>query len=174
MSGPASRSRSDAGSDPATSARTIRKLGKEPPELRSPEHTGRLADDELDDLFRMFRYISETWDNRCTIDTRAAFRAIVDLKTGRPPSYLAEYRAAIARFRAARDQSGEPAALEAVFFEDDDLHLRHHVIAELLRLQVASGGFRAFGYNNYQGYMGGSFADPRRLPYPAWRGPERR
>lgn len=156
---------------PGAPSRTTRELGKAPPGPRAPDQTGRLAEDELDDLFRLFSYISETWQNRCTIDTRAALRTVADLKTGRRPSYLTEYRAAIARFRALRTERGEPAALEALFFEDDDPHLRHHVIAELLRLQIAFGGFRAFGYINHEGYMGGPFADHRQLPYQAWQSP---
>lgn len=142
-----------------------------PDGLRSPAVTGSLDDAELDDLWTIFAHIDDTWDNQCTIDTRAAFQAIIDLKTARTPSYLTEYRSAVAKFRALRTEYEQPRALHRLFFGQDDPHIHHHVIAELLRLHVVHGGFRAFGYANYKGFPGGPFADREKPPYRILAGP---
>lgn len=133
--------------------------------LRAPERVGLLVDDELDELFDMFRYIGEAWDSASNLDNREAFASVIALKTERAPSYLTEYREAVAELRRRRARDGRDRAMAALFFERPDPRIHRFVIAELLRLQIAYGGFRAFGAVNARGCPGGPFAGAARLPY---------
>lgn len=135
---------------------------------RNPGLTGALRPDEVRDLWTIFAYIGSTWDNaeHAGLDSRRELAEVLDLKTGAPPSYLTEYREGVRIFRRLRAEVGEDEALRRIFFETPDPHLRQFVVLELLRLQVASGGFARFGgYRNYPGFRGGPFDDPSDPPY---------
>ena len=133
---------------------------------RDPERTGFLDPDEKTGFWKLFRFIGKVWKNEeyCQL-SRGGFEEITDLKTGKYPSYLNEYRAALATFQKLKDRYSEGEALRRLFFEEPDPGLRGCVIAELIELQMAHGGFRFLGYANYKGYMGGSFGIPGSLPY---------
>ncbi len=141
-------------------------LADDPLTPRRPGAVGVLSVGEKHGLWAMFQYIGQAWETAafCRLD-RAGLDGIVDLKTGAAPSYLAEYRAALARFAVLKQDGEEALALRRLFFEETDARLRQLVLAELIELHLAYGGFRALGYRNYRGYMGGSFSDPKRAPY---------
>lgn len=89
------------------------------------------------------------------------FLAVLDLKTTRPPSYLAEYRRALAVFDTKGGVSIE-AILETLAAPSktddrftDEAHVQSNVIEEFLRLSLARGGFQQFGLTNHPGFWGG-------------------
>jgi hypothetical protein len=121
-----------------------------------PCEPGRLAEAEKDAMWRLAGALSEHW--RLGSLTRAELDEVLDLKTLQPPSYLAEYRGALARL-------GEPS-IEAVLGVltsprregerfTGEAHVQSHVIEELVRLLLSRGGFQQFGLANHPGFFGG-------------------
>jgi hypothetical protein len=86
-------------------------------------------------------------------------------KTTQEPSSLTEYRETLAIFRSLRREHGEAEALSKLFSLDTSSPAHKYVLSEFITLQVIRGGFRKFGYVNYQGAMGGTFNNPAQLPY---------
>ncbi len=141
--------------------------------LEAPEQTGFLDDEEMQDIWTIFSFIGQQWDNGnvCILNTEQKFKPIIDQKTSQVPSYLTEYRNAIQQFRTLQNEYGEQEALQILFLETpSSSSIRIYVLHEFLKLQIANGGFRGFNssYLNYLGWMkGGIFSDPE---HPAYRG----
>jgi len=138
----------------------------EKPLLRSPQKVGSLTSQEKDQLWLVFQHIGELWQSSqtCLLD-HGSFVNIVDLKTEKTPSYLTEYRTVLAHLQTKTKVDGEKRALADFFAKPPDQAMRTHVLAELIELHLIHGGFRAFGLQNYRGFMGGPFARPAPLPY---------
>ena len=135
-------------------------------ELPGPQTTGVLTPSDKDGMWQIFNHIGKLWQSsRYCMLTRTDFDVILDLKTSRPPSYLTAYRGALTRLRSLSGNFGAEKALNKLFSGGEDESLRRHVLAELIELQLANGGFRVFGYENYRGFMGGSFSDKEKPPY---------
>lgn len=139
--------------------------------MRQPATTGVLTGLESREMWSLFAYVGDAWDNGryCRINSESLLRPVLDAKTSATPSYLTEYRIAIGVLRELRRQYGDQEALRRFFFAQPDPCVQQYTVAEFLNLQVAQGGFRRFGYVNYAGFMGGPFDDPARLPYRSWR-----
>jgi len=135
-------------------------------DLGQPGWTGTLPPIGKNLLWSAFEYIGQTWDNgRHCILTRTDFDAIVDLKTGERPSYLAEYVAFTAKLERELQGKDRKQALRLVFFDNGDPRLKKFVVAELIELQLAYGGFRMLGWKNFKGFQGGPFSNPANPPY---------
>jgi len=155
--------------------RLLRRLGLSPG-LRAPQLTGRADDGLLRPLWWLATQIAARWQLAEFVDlTEDAFAQFIDAKTRKAPSYLTEYRAA-GRILAdveiemrSRDDALDRILARPAGFRDFALtrigRLQKFVVAEIIELQLASGGFRAFGYRNYRGFPGGPLADPAHPPY---------
>ncbi|HLL46533.1 MAG TPA: hypothetical protein VK399_07480 [Longimicrobiaceae bacterium] len=155
---------------------TLRQEVPEGAAMRRPLETGLLDAHEKQHLHRAFGYLRKKWEMEahCVL-TQADFHDILDLKTSRPPSYLAEYRETSVLLQCLTDEFGgfERAAEQLLYFDPNDRefakkrigHIHYFVVREFLNLLVTQGGFRRFGYVNYAGWRGGRYDDPSHLPY---------
>ena len=133
----------------------------EPPRIGSAElypcAPGRLEPAEAERLWRVFAALGGRWGMRTL--KRSELLAVLALKTEVQPSYLAEYRSAAALVADPADRDAFERALRSIWAERDLTspmgHARAHVLAEFIRLHLASGGFRRFGFHNYDGYSAG-------------------
>jgi hypothetical protein len=144
--------------------------------LREPETTGVPSVELTSGLWLLFSRIAERWQMSDFIDLNVSgFTEIVRLKCAVAPSYLTEYRET-ARLLAELEPglAGDPASLDQLFTQPEGLsafgatrlgRMQAFVIGEFLELQMAYGGFRAFGYANYRGYAGGVLGDPDHPPF---------
>jgi hypothetical protein len=129
---------------------------------RQESMTGMLTMREKALMWSIFSAIGDTWGiaEQCFL-VRKAFDEILDLKTSRPPSYLGEYKNAISTLSGQDPKQ----ALSNFLQGQPDEKLLAFVVAEFIELQLAHGGFRALGYKNYRGYMGGPFSTAENRPY---------
>ena len=140
------------------------------PAMYEPERTGLLQDEQKDALWSIFDHIGERWQNAAFNEVaRTEFDRILDLKTSRTESYLGEYVSAVNLLGASASRTGDAGSAVGELFEDagadgsPQRHAHTYVVSEFIRLQVAFGGFRKWGYVNYGGYAGGSFRNPYRI-----------
>ena len=138
--------------------------------MYDPETTGLLRDEQKDALWSVFDHIGERWRNAAFNEVaRTEFDHILDLKTSRTPSYLAEYVSAVNLLGASAAWMGNAGSAVGALFDDVGVdgspqrHAHTYIVSEFIRLQVAFGGFRKWGYVNYPGYAGGSFRNPYRV-----------
>lgn len=115
-----------------------------------------------DPLWLMFGYIGQNWDNAQYCDmSENQFYLAVNWQVGRDPAYNGYYTAAIAEYNALLAQFGNPQQALSALFQENQLpnpklpDVANYVLLEFMRWQVAFGGFRAFSYMNYNGWMGG-------------------
>ena len=155
-------------SGPAFGAGTVQ--GADAPAMYDPETTGLLRDAQKDALWSVFDHIGERWRNAAFNEVaRTEFDRILDLKTSRTPSYLAEYVSAVNLLDASAAWMGDAGSAAGELFEDVGVdgspqrHAHTYVVSEFIMLQIAFGGFRKWGYVNYPGYAGGSFRNPYRV-----------
>jgi hypothetical protein len=120
--------------------------------LIRPETTGSLEPDVLAALLATGTLISEFVGFRDHVPVES-MTSNLQLKCSEPPSYLSTYQ----------DYSSRVVLPEALTDEWlaglDELH-RVSVVGEIAVLLLISGGFRAFGYANFNGYMGGLWHRP--------------
>jgi hypothetical protein len=155
-----------------------------------PSDTGSLAEGQKAVLWRLAQEAGAVWGMARL--AREDFMNVVELKTQRAPSYLAEYRSAIDLFAASAPDAGSeqvvPSLLKGVPFDDrqqealksqmtDDTdlqrrlsHMRQFVLAEFLRLHLARGGCQQLQLVRYPGFMGS--AGPYLTAKPTRRGPK--
>lgn len=147
--------------------------------LLAPEDSGTLDAAALASLWQLFAEIGRRWESGAmsTITSEAALGDILALKTMETPSYYTEYRLAHGVLVHLTGEYGADQALDMMFAFPADAaadtvagHIRTYTLAELLRLQVAYGGFRRFGFTNYPGFAGGPLDTPDALPYQTWEG----
>jgi len=127
-------------------------------------------------LWAIFQYIGVAWGNAGQCDMpEDQFQSVIDWQVGLDPCYGVYYAAAVAEYSRLFQVTGsEPAALARLFAENatDPPKLpdvQKYVLAELMKWQVAFGGFRAFGppYVNYSGWMGNGTFNQSPPPYRA-------
>jgi hypothetical protein len=144
------------------------------PGLRTPELTGEAPEAVVRQLWLLFTRLADRWQMRVDLG-ETGFRQFIREKTTLPPSYLTEYRQAAAVLEEVElAMESDPSAFDQLFVVPLELpgfgatrlaRLQQFVIGEFLELQLAFGGFRAFGYRNYRGFTGGPLSDPARPPY---------
>jgi hypothetical protein len=148
-----------------------------PATLRSPDRTGPFTNDLADKLFQLVSWVSHTWqlsDDGGNVQAR--LMNALQAKVIESPSYLEEYSegAALIDFAQKRVAVGEVFAILIAgnlgwdFGELSSTRLgrfRTFVSDEIITMQVAFGGFKRFGLQNYRGYQGGTFVDPASPPF---------
>jgi hypothetical protein len=124
-----------------------------------PSGTGTLEPRDKADLWEMVDELAKSW-GIAPID-RAEFGAIVDAKTQAPPSYLAEYLAALnSAYRPAKLTSNPGAAVGAIWNAEPGKpedrpkrRAKQFVLTEFLALHMGAGGFKPFGFDRFPGLM---------------------
>lgn len=140
-----------------------------------PSETGELRAEEADGLWALFVAIAAAWGDPDAdpILQKSQWLEFIRVRTLEPPSYLEEYRNALRVLKSLRDRDGDRAMTRLLF--DSGLspaeaastplaHLKRYVVDEFIRVWLATGGFRAYGSVNYNGYVSGSRFSVR-LPY---------
>lgn len=136
---------------------------------RDPERTGALEDGHLQRLHGLFAYIGERWRHPAAVARLDAMVAdLIGMKTTLAPSYYTEYvEAAQVLAEIERVTGSSRIACEWLFSgpgtqlvtESSRLgRARRYVCAEFVSWFMAMDGFSRYGYRNYRGFMGGSFA----------------
>jgi hypothetical protein len=148
-----------------------------PPDMYDPDKIGTLTPDQKKDMWNIFAYIGQRWQNASFNTVRPTqLDKTLDLKTQHTPSYYTEYTSASTLLhQLIRKLSSLEAALQYLFTHagsdsNQQQHAYTYVVSEFILLQVALGGFRKWGYVNYKGYAGGPFNNPSKLPYRAYKG----
>lgn len=142
---------------------------------RDPERTGALDDMHRQRLHVLFAYIGERWSLPATGTRREAMVAdLIEMKTMIAPSYFTEFaEAAQVLAEIERVTGSSRIACERLFdvlgteSATDSSRLgraRRYVCAEFVTWFMAMDGFSRYGYRNYRGFIGGSFAQ-RPPPY---------
>lgn len=137
-----------------------------------------LADDEMEELWKLFREIHEAWGSVASRpdDMASQWQEFIQLKVSESPSYLEQYRHACELLSELRQTHGD--RLYQYLFFDGELHrhrdsrlasLKRYVIDEFIRVYVSSSGFRSFGGKNYTGFVSGSRYRSQR-PYRSYEG----
>ncbi len=121
--------------------------------LVSPEVTGPLPPDLLKVLLATGRLVSRHLGFDGQAD-EAVLEAYLHQKCEEAPSYLGTY----SRYASSVIL---PAELSAEWLEELQELYRWKVVGEIAIMLLISGGFRAFGFNNFNGYMGGSWHTPQ-------------
>ena len=133
------------------------------------ELTGKLTDTEFNALASLCKYVNKIWELTPDLETYLKIlRVDLNLKTSEEPSYLTEYRNALALIDAVvgKDDKGWATLLFSEFEETDFQstqlgRARRLVFSEIITHFVPiSGGFKTFGLWNYSGYFGGSYNSP--------------
>lgn len=132
-----------------------------------PSRAGSLAGDEVERLWEIYKTIAATWGETGIDPTlhRSQWLEFLEARTLRDPSYLGEYRSAIRVLDDLTVQHGV-RALTWLLLESGvkpgDLpttllaHAKRYVVDEFIRVWLAAGGFRAYGAENYNGFVSGS------------------
>jgi hypothetical protein len=155
--------------------RWLREAVSDAPSPRDPEKTGALDDMHRQRLHGLFAYIGERWSLPATGARRETIVAdLIAMKTTITPSYFTEYtEAARVLAEIERVTGSSRVACERLFAapgaepvaESSRLgRARWFVCAEFVSWFMAVDGFGRYGYRNYRGFMGGSFAQ-RPPPY---------
>jgi len=127
---------------------------RQPPQTRliRPEETGSLSPAVLTSLLATARLVSEYVGFQNHV-TQSSLTSNLQLKCSERPSYLSTY--ADYSSKVVLPDELTPEWLASL----DELH-RVSVVGEIAVLLLISGGFRAFGYANFNGYMGGFWHRP--------------
>ena len=145
---------------------------------RADAIVGTVSSATFDRLWWTFERIADIWElsSFLTMD-KSDLENMVALKSEERPSYLAEYDAGAAVIdRAIDSMADRNKALDLLIsgrFPETYLlnsrlgQFRTYVVWEFMSLAVSQGGFKRFGYENYRGFMAGSFTDRDDLPYRA-------
>ena len=125
----------------------------------------QLLDAEVEELWRLFSAIHNTWGgDECRAEDMASrWREFIEVKIDGSPSYLTHYQEGCKLLEELRDEHGDD--LYSFVLLESQLHresrnalsdLKTYVIDEFIRVYVSSGGFRSFGSRNYGGFVSGS------------------
>ncbi|WP_244238449.1 hypothetical protein [Corallococcus terminator] len=124
-----------------------------PLQLISPEVTGPLPPALSKVLLATGRLVSRHLGFDAHAD-EAVLEAYLRQKCEEAPSYLGTYT----RYAS---EGALPEALSVSWLEALPELYRRRVVGEIAIMLLVSGGFRAFGFNNFNGYMGGSWHNPQ-------------
>ena len=129
---------------------------------------------ELDRLWEIYTYIRKHWQAEDGMST-AQLKLIVDGKIAIDPAYAGYYDSAVAEYEALTAQHGSrDKALAALYSENETPNpklpeVAQYVLGEFMTFHVAFGGFKAYGFENFPGWMG---AGPYTQTPPPYRAAE--
>ncbi len=143
------------------------------PPLPFPNETGTLDAASVAKLYQIIGYAGIKWQIAGYFNLNlAGFTSIVNLKTTRLPSYWTVYQMTTKVFADLIAKLGSvEAALEYLYTPDPPSPpqywdvVRAWVIQEFLNLYITQNSFKAYGWLNYPGFVGGPYNDPNHLPY---------
>lgn len=146
---------------------------------RADQHLEEFLDREtLAGVWAIFVHIGQFWKNDSAPEAmRSNFLVFIENRIRMDASYVGEYRNATAVVAELTAELGEAAAYEKLFTDPAAnisppttrlARARQLVSNELVALQLALGGFRAWGAVNYLGYIGGANV-PGHPPYRVYR-----
>lgn len=135
------------------------------PQSLLPATPANLTSDEIEGLWEVFVAISTLWGSSelNPLHQRSQWLEFIEVRTTQPPSYVEEYRSALSVIEELKSlhpqdawnrlmlQHGAPAALTNRL-----AHARKFVVEEFIRVWLLTGGFKAYGAGNYNGYISGS------------------
>ncbi|WP_426752344.1 hypothetical protein [Myxococcus sp. Y35] len=126
--------------------------GAAPLQLIAPDSAGPLPDDVREVLLETARRVSRFVGMDGQLD-EALLQDYLRLKCEERPSYLATYSDFAVNVK-------QPEQLSVEWLTElKELH-RVKVVGELAIMSLVGGGFRAFGFGNMNGYMGGLWHEP--------------
>lgn len=122
-----------------------------------------MCQSDSDVLWLIFQQIGILWGNAGSSDMpQAQFDQVVAQQGQLNPAYEGYYTDTIALYQELLQVYGgnQQQALTQLFLQNQlpqpaQPDVANFVLLEFMRWQVAFGGFRAFGYENYNGWMGG-------------------
>ena len=138
-----------------------------------PAEDAALTEHERKMLWRLFVEIGRCWDNviHDSANLHSTWHELIDAKTNREPTYIAEYSNAVCCVEELIEMYGESNAFSLLFLRNGIpagppatrlAHAKHYVVDEFIRAQVLASGFKSWKGKNYKGYIAGSRY--RRLP----------
>ena len=153
-------------------------LDAELPERLLPAEPGPISPNDLEILWQLFVAIATAWggnrheSNGHALDRggspdplaqRSQWLEFIEARTLTAPSYGGEYRSAVLVLEELSRVHG-PAIWDELLFGASRSapptsrlgHLRRYVVEEFIKVWLASGGFKAFGAGNFNGYVSGS------------------
>lgn len=134
-----------------------------------------IGDDVFTVLWELFTQIGKFWQN---MDDPSPYKILVyNFMLNRMnlrPIYHDYYAKAPAVIKQLKDQLGPDKAYEFLFTDQDANKappetpvavVRQNIVNEFIALQLALGGFKAFGAVNYYGFIGGANIPGQQVPY---------
>ena len=141
-----------------------------------------MSEVDTDILWKIFSYIGVHWRtmSSCTMP-ESQFQEVIRWQIQLDSKYQGYYLEAITEYKKLLKQhDGDSQAALQALFEENRLptppatspepkhpHIADFVLLEFMRWNVAFGGFRTFGYENYNGWMGGGSFLSQPPPYRA-------
>ncbi|MCZ6664261.1 MAG: hypothetical protein O7B81_03040 [Gammaproteobacteria bacterium] len=143
------------------------------PLMRQPLRTGKLRRDDLNALEAISAQIVVSWDFEGHSEYGDYLTDDLGLKTEEAPSYLTEYEEAAEVWRRTTAEMDNDLDAFWLLLTHGSVadergragRVKTFVLSELITYHVVHGGFRRFGYKNYNGYISGQFSDHQNLPY---------
>ncbi|WEL89767.1 hypothetical protein P0D90_07960 [Pseudomonas sp. CBSPCBW29] len=133
-----------------------------------------MNEDQINVLWSLFGFIGLKWGTAADCGmSQQQFQQALQWQMQRDPAYTGYYRDTIAEYQALLRQYGQPSlALAALITQkpyspSNPSAVANFVLLEFMRWNIAFGGFKAFGYMNYNGWMGGGSFLQQPPPYRA-------
>jgi hypothetical protein len=123
-------------------------------QLIAPDKAGAPPAEVLEALLDTGRLLSRFLGLDGSHLNEPVLESYLRLKCEERPSYLATYTRYAAEVK-------RPEQLSAAWLSQLGELYRVKVVGELAIMALIGGGFRSFGYNNFNGYMGGLWHEPR-------------
>lgn len=124
----------------------------------------------FESLWVIFSYITANWKTDCDMP-QAQFNQALKWQVGLDKAYSAYYGATVTAFalQLKRHKGDVNAALKALYSDNEQPNPAEpdvaKVLGEFMQWNAAFGGFRAFGYQNYPGWMGNGNFEKEPPPY---------
>lgn len=120
---------------------------------------------DVDTLWIIFEFIGDNWGNaHLSKMSKTQFSRVLIWQVELNSAYDNYYREAVSRFQELLLENGgdKHQALKVLYSENQlpnaASNIGQFVLLEFMRWQLAFGGFRLYGYENYVGWMeGGSY-----------------
>ncbi|WP_411380050.1 hypothetical protein [Pseudomonas sp. MPB26] len=130
--------------------------------------------DQINVLWSLFGFIGQRWGTAADCQMpQQQFQQALQWQMQRDPSYLGYYRQTIAEYKVLLQQYHQPTLALAALIDQNPYApsnpsaVANYVLLEFMRWNIAFGGFKTFGYMNYNGWMGGGSFLNQPPPYRA-------
>ena len=126
-------------------------------------------------LWDIFAFIRSNWNSSDDM-SQDQFNLMIKYKVGLNGNYLQYYTAAIDEYNKLFNQTGNKQKALTLLYRENILpkpalpDVANYVLGEFMTMHVAFGGFKAVGYENYRGWMGGGSFEQVPPPYREYNG----